>query len=274
MNLSSFRRINRHSTVRQCGMTLIEVLIAMLIGIFLLFGLTDIFSSMIKSYKAQTQLVQLQNNQTLALNVIGNIIQSAGYFPNPLTTAPSAGMPAETPPALPTTIVAQPSQTIGTTPNLSVTFNSLESVFGGSLYANGPDTVMVRAAGPTVCTGSTPCPMDCTGNPITNALTVSALTVSNGYLLCSTSSTPLGSTSWGHWQNWQILLSGVNSMNVWYGVKTGTTMQYLTAANMLSANWSEVVSIRVTLAFSNPLNSANPISFTRVFGLMGSLQGT
>lgn len=266
---------------RQTGLTLIELMISMLIGIFLLSGLSYIFSSVSSTYKAQSNLVQLQNNQIQALNILTNLIQSAGYYPNAVGQTQTAAFPAFAYSSLPNQIVLINSPVISPSPTLAISFNAMETIFGGSLYSNGPDTLSIRSTGPTLansglCNGATPCPLDCTGTPIINAIATSVLTVSNGYLLCSTTFHPT-SPSTISWQNWQVLVSDITSMNIWYGIDpshTGTAMQYLTAAQMSSANWTEVVNVRVTFTFNNPLNnSATAITTTKVIGIMGALSG-
>jgi type IV pilus assembly protein PilW len=74
------------------------------------------------------------------------------------------------------------------------------------------------------------------------------------------------------------LVTGVTNLQILYGVKTdftqanGAVDSYLNAAEMTPADWSNVISVKVTLTFTNPL--ANPpgqpatITFQRVIGVM------
>lgn len=239
------------------GFGLLDIMISLLIGLFLLSGLISLFISTQQTYTAQSGIAQLQNSQMMAINIISNIAQSAGYYINPLAQTQNVMLPATAAGVLPSQIALQPAVTISPTPNLAISFVAKQSVFGGSLYANGPDALAIRSVGA----------MDCTGNISAN-LSISVLTVSNNNLLCSVNN-----------QNWQVLVNGVSSMSLLYGIDTtasGSITQYVTAGNV--TDWSKVMSIRATLSFVNPMYNANApqgqpaaVSFTRVIGLMGTL---
>ena len=69
---------------RQRGVTLIELMIAILIGLFLTGALLTLVQAM-KSRPSMTQggLSQLQDNERMAMTLIADVIQSAGYYPQP-----------------------------------------------------------------------------------------------------------------------------------------------------------------------------------------------
>ncbi len=88
----------RHCTFRhQHGFALVEMMIAMAIAIFLLLGLGAILYSTHETYSAQTGLSQLQDNERVAMSIVANTIQSAGYFTNP-TVQTAAGVFLASPP--------------------------------------------------------------------------------------------------------------------------------------------------------------------------------
>ena len=64
----------------QVGMTLIEIMIALLIGLFLLAGLYQIFISSKQSYRLSDGQSRLQENTRYALEVLSHDIRLAGYL--------------------------------------------------------------------------------------------------------------------------------------------------------------------------------------------------
>ncbi|WP_020562461.1 PilW family protein [Methylosarcina fibrata] len=64
---------------RQAGMTLIELLIALLIGAFLLGGVLQIFLGTKQSYRMAEGLSRMQENARFAMDLIGQDIRMAGF---------------------------------------------------------------------------------------------------------------------------------------------------------------------------------------------------
>jgi type IV pilus assembly protein PilW len=252
------------------GFSLVEFLIAMTIGLFLLAGMATVFSTTNISYNSQTGLAQLQNNQLLAMNMLSNVLQSAGFYTSPQTQSFAAALPGSVTQAnLPGNMQLYNSANhshvtpLSTAPGSSMSFGIGQAVAGGSLYNGGPDVVAVRAQGSTTAPIG---PLDCSG-ATTGNLTVSVFTVSNGNLLCLT----YASQTAAYPSNWLVLVNNVSSMNVYYGLdpnSTGSATEYVSAANVTA--WNQVMSVRVTLTFVNTV-STNAITFTRVIGIMGML---
>jgi type IV pilus assembly protein PilW len=75
-----------------------------------------------------------------------------------------------------------------------------------------------------------------------------------------------------------LLVPGVQSMTVYYGVKRDFTLNdynvdtYLTADQMLNADWDNISAVRVILTFTNPLagqaGQQPTITFERVIEVM------
>ena len=63
----------------QHGFTLIELMIAMLIGVFLMAGVIQIFLSAKQAYRLQENLSRLQENGRFAMDIITKDIRQAGY---------------------------------------------------------------------------------------------------------------------------------------------------------------------------------------------------
>ncbi|MCK5898128.1 MAG: prepilin-type N-terminal cleavage/methylation domain-containing protein, partial [Methylococcales bacterium] len=64
---------------KQSGMTLIEIMIAMLIGVFLLGGVMQIFMSSRQSYRMQDNLSRMQENGRFAMDFLTRDIRMAGH---------------------------------------------------------------------------------------------------------------------------------------------------------------------------------------------------
>lgn len=238
----------RRNTMR--GFTLVELMIAILIGLFLTAGLLTLVGAMKRTTTTQTSMSQLQDSERIAMSLIATVVETAGYFPNPaVNSATTFFLPTSTGPI----------------------FTSGQAITGS---ANGTlgDSISLRytTSGNTAGNDSA---LNCTGNTSatqvtwTNTFTVDA----NGNLVCSLLTGTVASSV--------QLVSGVTSMTVLYGVKSNPAVNnnsvdtYVTAANV--PNWSNVLSVKVTLNFKNPLAGqpgqpalGTPIAFTRVISLM------
>jgi type IV pilus assembly protein PilW len=205
----------------QAGMGLIELLIAMTIGLVIVGAMFSVLVSTRSTSLAQTGMAQLQDDQRLALMMLTNTVQGAGYFPNPLTSTLTAELPA------------------------NATFvNAGQSVAGATGAAAPGDTLIVRYEA-----GTADGTMDCNGRGNTtgaNLMLVNTFSVdANSNLVCSVN----GGAA-------QALAGSVQNFRVFYGVDTdndGSADRYIAASSMTNANWNNVVSVRSTLTFRNPL---------------------
>ncbi len=68
------------------GFTLIELMIALLVGLFLLGALLTIVQANKQVFGNQNLLAQVQDNERMAMTMITDVVQSAGYFSNPTRT--------------------------------------------------------------------------------------------------------------------------------------------------------------------------------------------
>ena len=75
------------------GFTLIELMIAILIAVFLIGGLVTLVSGMKRASVSQGGLSELQDNQRIAMTLINDVIQSAGYFPDPTVNTAATSLP-------------------------------------------------------------------------------------------------------------------------------------------------------------------------------------
>ncbi|MDO9617654.1 MAG: prepilin-type N-terminal cleavage/methylation domain-containing protein [Pseudomonas sp.] len=63
----------------QSGFSLIELMVAILIGSLLIIGVTELFNSSFRSGLSNTELAKMQENGRIALEVIGADARRAGY---------------------------------------------------------------------------------------------------------------------------------------------------------------------------------------------------
>jgi type IV pilus assembly protein PilW len=200
----------------------------------------------------------LQDNERMALTMITDVIQSAGYYPNyPTQNTLAAAL-----------IAAGP-------------FAAGQSISGSAIGASG-DQFQVRymtAGGDNI--------LNCSGqsNPIggPNTVYVNSFQVTTGQLQCTLTNITTNTTTL------YTLVGGfpgsgldIVRMNILYGVKSNAAAignsvdTYMTAAqiNATPALWSNIISVQVKLTFTNPLYASNPtsqpqtVSVQRVIGVM------
>jgi len=234
---------------RQRGYSLIELSITVLIALFLLGGLLVVVQDNKRTFGNQTALAQLQDNERLAMSMMTDIIQSAGYFPDPTANTAVSAFPQVAP---------------------FTSFAGQAIVGTGALAAGAPgDTVTVRFR-----TNSNDTIINCAGLSNKSGAPqtyVNAFAVVNGQLVCTMNGTTyplIGSPT-----------LQVYKLQVEYGVNRGggaanNVDTYVDAANMAAADWQRLISVKITLWFVNPLYNATQtgqaqyLSFMRVIDVM------
>ncbi|HTV97606.1 MAG TPA: PilW family protein [Steroidobacteraceae bacterium] len=238
------------------GFTLVEIMIAIVIGLFLTGGLLTLVQAMKRTFIMQSAMSQLQDNERMAMTLIADVIQSAGYFPQPNVNTPALLMPS-----------VGPFATAG---------QSIVGTGAGTAVAPG-DTITVRYV--TWGTNNGDQTINCTGgtSPIqlllTNQFGLQAdPNVPGTYdLICSLNGAPP-----------VVLVNGIANLQIYYGVATNPDAASNSVDTYLDANgvtnWSRVLSVKVTLTFVNPLygtlpgqstvNTPQTIPFTRVVDVM------
>jgi type IV pilus assembly protein PilW len=244
------------------GFTLIELLVALLIGLFLIAGLLTLVQAMRRTFTMQTGLSQLQDNERMTTTLMTDVIQSTGYFPNPLVNSATTEFP-----------VTGSFTTAG------------QALVGSGAYAAVPpgDSITVRyatAGGDNVinCAGGT----SAVAATFTNTFSVDAFGNLNCALSVNVSGTITNSTIQlisGQVVN-GLVVSGVTDLQVYYGVQTnaaapvGSVDTYLDANGVTAGNyWGNVISVKLTLTYVNPLSGlpgqvATTVPFTRVVDVM------
>jgi type IV pilus assembly protein PilW len=215
---------------RQRGFSLIEIMVALLIALFLLGGLGSMVGTTRRTSTNQNSLAQLQDQQRLAMSMLNDVIQTAGYF--------DTSVYWDAPSAFSTTTTA------GT-----MTLAIGQYITGTHTSVSAPDTLAVRYT----TTGSDGV-MSCNGT--TNA----SVTTYVNYFFVNTATTPnqLQCSLDGKTGDAITLVNNVVNFQVWYGVSTVATNNnvdtYMTADQVTAAGqWNGVASARVTLTIDNPL---------------------
>ena len=247
--------LGRSLRQNQLGISLIEIFVSIAISLFLLAGLVTLYASTRQNFDAQGKLSQLQDDQRMAMGILTSVIQEAGYYPDPASTIATTAFAADT---------VNP-----------ITFGLAGQTISGTSTAGSPDTVSVRYMTSAAGTTFSDFMMDCNGSANTSttapATYVNTFTVNTrNELTCTVNPQAVGATA-------RALVGGVSNLSVLYGVDpdgNGSINQYLAASNMTSILWPQVISVRVSLTFVNPLagqpGQAATLPFTRIISLMSN----
>jgi type IV pilus assembly protein PilW len=241
------------------GFTLVELMISILIGLFLVGGLLTLVQAMKRTNVSQSGLSQLQENERMAMTLITDVIQSTGYYHTPLTNSAAAAFPA------------------------TGSFAAGQDLLGAGTYPSAAPGHSITVRYQTLGTDNV---INCTGNVSTVAATfTNTFSIANGNLMCQLTVTIAGTTTV---YPAVPLFAGRYNMQIYYGVQTNTAVSnnsvdaYLDAPTVTAGSyWSAVKSVKVTLRFINPLygnfqgqttTAGTPqyIDFTRIIPVMSN----
>lgn len=226
----------------QLGLSLIEMMIAMLIGIFLLAGISSSYVNSKTSSVKRNQTSVLEDNGRIALETITDILEKTGY--TPINAAP---MPQQFVNNVGDVIsIACPG---GSNNIVNPTIITSTSDGGGS----DSDTLGVIYHGDaghfTDCTGNT-LPSDCRllPPPSINAIPVSARIYSSFSVDDSSSTLKCaGSRS----ESAEVIAEGVENIQFLYGIDTVDDGQVkvdrYVNASQIAGSWNNVVSVQVAI---------------------------
>ena len=234
------------------GFTLVELLVSLTITLFLLGGLASVLQGTRRTSYTQIGLAQLQNSERLAMVMMTDIIQQAGYYPNVQAGTLQTAFPvAPAMTAAPAPAFTQPGQFISGETNATASGDSVTVRYqtdGKVLNCLGQSTDLVSMA-----------------HEYTFSISGA------GQLACSVDgNAPVP------------LVNNVRSMQVLYGVDvlasspySGSSVNaYVMANQMTPVNWTNVYSVKIILTFANPLAgqpgqaTAPTMTFTRIVGVM------
>lgn len=220
------------SPAKQRGLTLVELLIALALGLVVVLVVGQIYLSGRQSYRTQTGFGGMQENGRFALFFLQRDIRMAGFprdigpggalsgslsgFNTALTTDGGTGRSDQ---------IEIQYNSFGTVPA------SLDSVPAGLQAQVTDNNTFANSA------------RDCLGNPA-GATVINRYWVENGNLTCQ------GNGS----ADPQPIISGVESMQILYGVDTDTDLVpnvYRRADQLTAADWPNVVAVRVGLLLNS-----------------------
>ncbi len=246
----------------QRGYSLIEVMVAITIALFLMGGALTIVQHTGNAFKAQGQLTQLQDSERMAMALMTDVIQSTGYYPNPhnFTDAQTLISPSFAVPGAPNIATVPDPAAIGDTITVRYAAGPLDNVYncrgdqntGAGAFETWENTfsvVQVAAAPPG---GAPQFQLQCKLWSLSTAAFVT---------------TPL--------------VNGVQNLTIQYGINTAgagavsCADRYKATKDMQPADWSNVCAVKVTLTFANPFNPPGgtkpTIDFTRVIAVMNQV---
>jgi type IV pilus assembly protein PilW len=222
----------------QQGMTLVEIMIALLIGLVLLGGIIQIFINTRQTYQVESALSRLQENGRFAMEFLARDIRMADYRECQTATPPS----------------------MKDVSNNNIALNAIAGdTYDGTVNATHsaldlPDTINVRwsTGGCNARTATTPRPA--TEEQPENRV----FGISGGNLYQGTSAT--------------VLVEDVENMQIRYGVDSDgdTYPNYFVAGTATNfpalSNWASVVAVRVSLLLRTDDNIASePLPYTYNF---------
>lgn len=235
--------------IGQAGWGLLELLMALFIGMFVLAGLFSLLYNLTQASGVQGNMAVLEDNERVAMMALQNVVETAGYLPQNFYFTTATALPSITG-ALPAggsfATTGQFLSGLSSSPSVS---DAIGVRYVSGMAASGPDGV-------TDCVGHTYTTTATNGYPFTTEFYVD----STGTLNCFVVDQATGSSGATY-----PIVSGLSTssaapgLQIKYGVDTtfsGTVNEYLPASSM-SAYWyngskSNVRSVVFTLNFVNP----------------------
>ena len=220
----------------QAGFTLIELMVSIVIGLFIVAAVLAIYLNMKTSFTAQDQLAQLQDSERLVLTMLTTTVQSAGYFVNPLANTAATALPAAT---------------VTRTDGSSSTFDAAQRV-SGTGAGNGTTAATSDTIAVQYTTASGDGLMNCQGGTNTSG----APQVSQNYFSVNAANELTCTVGTGSPVK---LAANVGAMTIIYGVDTsgsGSADTYMPASGITAgALWSNVNSAQISVTFLDTLKS-------------------
>jgi type IV pilus assembly protein PilW len=191
---------------KQSGLSIVELMVAMTIGLFLLLVIANLFIGSKQTYRNQDSLSRLQENGRFVITLLGKSIREAGYHNVSFTTR--------------TTMYAWNGQS-----NVTWPFPTVSILAGTEGTSNAPDSITVSEDSTVDCTNAT------VTSPVQNKYSVDT---TKAQLICTSVSSGAQTA----------LLDGVEDLQVLYGETVGTAQRYV-PANTTGLNMNNVYTVRV-----------------------------
>ena len=246
---------NVHAFSRQRGLSIVELMIALLLGLILLGGVIQVFLSSRQTYSANEAMSRMQENGRFALEFIARSARLAGYIEPTMT----AGKPLPLVPDL--------------NDCLDIPAGVRSALCSSNGAGNASDAVAFMFQ-PPLTDGAR---RDCLGNVI--ASNVNLIINHFAIIPANPPARPVAAlgcrsynfttSTWTTGPDLQPLIEGVDALQVLYGVDNGgdsrSSNQYVSADRI--SNWDKVRSIRVAV-LANSVETLNPAPAARNFVLL------
>ena len=264
---------DRARGLAQRGYTLVELMVAVTIAVFLLAGLFSILQQTRNTSNQTTGLSQLQDDERVAMSMLTNVIEHAGYAPEASGSGQSLMVAdstyAYTGQAFVGGLNAPYGEKVVVRSVLGASDGSLDCL--GKANSTGSDQVYKATINIAVDSNDNAVKLYCSSN---NGVTAEPLvgniaSITFQYAVNSTSSTS-STTATAVGPNTE------SSNATGYGCPADT---YIPTASMSAADWTNVCAVKVALIFNNPLyqpaGQPNPtpgqqpyVTFERVIGVL------
>lgn len=264
--------------LNQSGFTLVELMVAMVVGLFLVGGVASMYLSTLQSYFVLKDNAQVAQRERLAATFVGVVVQSAGYY-NASTLTPAAAFPANN------GVGQSPPSPFKATKSNGQFLNGSKSSYSDDGKSRRNDTLQLRMRldkdGSVLhCLGMSSSAAD-DGLVFINRLT---LDTDDHQLECQV----VYRKSNGSYKSVDQprphpLLDGVESLEFTYGVDTdgdGSANQYQDADDVeIKQKWRSVRSIVMVIGFvthnaatGNVNTTGEPVRFRAVFPVRPGMQ--
>lgn len=248
---------------QQHGLTLIELMVSLAIGLVVSLVAVQLFATGISSFALQRGLGDVNESGRFGLEFLAKNIQSSGYV-----SADTAGNKYNP-------VIVQTTDMVGSTAATVGQNNAINLGLGSS------DQLVVR----TWIPATSPAFTDCEGNSVPNTAQVDGLYVVSRYFLrtdTTTNSTALACdagyytkdatavTNYG--DTGVVLMSFVENFQVLYGIATATTsipIRFVTAADYITLGKPKVVAVRVGAVVRSAEKAGNLPSTVQSINVLG-----
>lgn len=216
----------------QTGLTLLEIIIAMAIGLFLLAGLIQIFISTKQSYNVQDAVARIEENSRFALDTLSKNIRLAGYRTDPWQDVASA-FP------------------------VSTLFPLVRQIISGVDGGTQSDQINIRFRGSVDTAGVADGRiLDCAGASVGDTSIELSFSLNGSDLTCTINGALPA----------EIIADNIVNMQVVYGEDSsgnGTVNKYIDASSI--SNWNNIISVKIGLVVSSDLNTNENLANEALF---------
>ena len=261
MNIASFRKYKYSS-----GFTLLELLVAMSLGLFLMAGLIQVLLANREIFRVQENSARMQEDGRFAVTVLNNVVSLTGYREEASSSMVSL-FPEYTTSANPPAQTFEDGEVVNGMDN--------DTASGGNIK-DGSDSIAVRYRSD----GTT---LDCLGSTVADGLiSVNRFYIDDDDTLNCRSDVhdPVADTTVS--SSTQPLIDNVADMQIRYGMSTGNVFHdvaaecYIdpsvgidTGADCTSLNFDQVVSVRISLLLHSNDDGLTPDNAPSTYSFEG-----